>query len=727
MGETDLMTKPSLMSRIAGVFSGERKRSYTWAQLARAFGDVAVGSGIVNTTEAWKNPHVRACVGANAKAIAALPLTIYRGEERLRKHWLLDLMARPNPMLRLSEYALKMQTVAVRGLFGEAFWVLERGGNAKKGPVQAIWIYHPHAVQEVIDRATGELLAWEFTFEQEKFRLDPLDVIQFAEYDPLKHNPKRPSRGTSPLSSALLAVSADQAAARYNLDFFTRGTTPGTVWINKGEIQETHEGEFIDRLKAKLAGKGHEPFVLSEGDWDVKNVSQTLKDAEFPQGRAMNRADIGEVFGVPPVVLGNQDAKYDNADAQLLQWWDNALAGIMADFTSAIDLALLAKEQDTHCYLDTANVEVLQKRKRERFTSAASLHASGVPWRVLNETMDLGLPRFSGDELALVSYALMNVEDLKSSVLLKDEIDLEDEQPTPPAVPPAVPPADDEKPPATQPDKDDEELERSAPIRVLQPGAITVARAEDSTDDPIRAVLRIILGGNDELKKIARRAHQQAIETGAKQVKDQVGFEALLSIDNPRVVEFLEERGNLIVSVNETTAAKINRTIRELVDAGTTPEDIGDEIRKLYNLRNRQARVIARTEVGSGLSGGRFLQMEEEGISRHEWLTSRDGRVRESHQVLDGEVVSVRDEFSNGLKFPQDPTGDPAETINCRCLTLPVVDERANRVADRDEYWNRAVKNVRTIETALTTRLQRYLHNQRTDVLKALADAGIAK
>lgn len=930
----------------------EVKRSYTWAQLARAFGDVALGSGIVTTTEAWKNPHVRACVMANAKAIAALPMTVYKGTERQKNHWLLELMRRPNPMLRLSEYALKVQTVAIRELFGECFWVLERGGSkdpkGNKGPVKAIWVYHPHAVQEVIARQTGELVAWEFTFEHEKFRLDPLEVIHFAHYDPMKHNPKRPSRGTSPLSSALLAVSSDQAATRYNLDFFTRGTTPGTVFITDGELPESDADRFIDKMRARLSGKGHEPIVLSGGEgnaakWTIVNTGQTARDAEFKEGRGLNRADIGEVFGVPPVVLGNQDAKYDNADAQLLVWWDMTLSGIMADVTSAINLGILNKEPETLCYLDTANVEVLQKRKRERFTAAQALHGSGIPWKTLNETMDLGLPRFPGDDLALVPFTLTPVESLS-----EPEAEIEDEEEDP------EPPANDEEPiTVTEPEEEGDRSIRlqpkffpSDPIRVtkepllqMQVRIIPTSRAD--SDDPIRAILRIILDGNEELKKIARRAHQQAIETGAKQIQDTVKVESILSIDNPRVRKFLAERGNLIVSVNQTTADKLLSSLRDMMDAGATPEDIGEQIRDLYNLRDRQARVIARTEVGSGLSGGRFMQMEEEGIERHEWLcvagdtrltgpgvthlarrwydgrwvtlrtrngrvvtvtanhkiltrrgwicaesvvngddlvsyepsieasagivpdvenvpsavekifsaahevgaaagmvsrvvnldcdgrksdvdvvnvdgelrdhlqptrsqsandellklsdirltdllpdggmrgapfagelsrghaapvgfgydecvgvdvvtrachaydyttstgwmvgnglvihnSSRDGRTRESHAAIDGEIVTIGEQFSNGLEYPQDPMGDASETINCRCLTLPTLDERATRL-NKDEHWKRAVKNVRPIETALTARLQRYLFNQRTQVLKALADAGIAK
>jgi uncharacterized protein with gpF-like domain len=50
-----------------------------------------------------------------------------------------------------------------------------------------------------------------------------------------------------------------------------------------------------------------------------------------------------------------------------------------------------------------------------------------------------------------------------------------------------------------------------------------------------------------------------------------------------------------------------------------------------------------------------------------------DDRVRDSHANLDGDVVDWDKTFDNQLSFPRDPSGEPGETINCRCyfVALP--------------------------------------------------------
>jgi len=67
--------------------------------------------------------------------------------------------------------------------------------------------------------------------------------------------------------------------------------------------------------------------------------------------------------------------------------------------------------------------------------------------------------------------------------------------------------------------------------------------------------------------------------------------------------------------------------------------------------------------------------MKETGIEKHRWTTSLDSNVRDSHIMLEGQVRSVDEYFDNGLQFPHDPAGDPAEVINCRCIAVPVTNE----------------------------------------------------
>jgi hypothetical protein len=40
---------------------------------------------------------------------------------------------------------------------------------------------------------------------------------------------------------------------------------------------------------------------------------------------------------------------------------------------------------------------------------------------------------------------------------------------------------------------------------------------------------------------------------------------------------------------------------------------------------------------------------------------------------MHGQIVRVGDQFSNGLRYPGDRTGEIAEWINCRCTTVPFI------------------------------------------------------
>lgn len=64
-----------------------------------------------------------------------------------------------------------------------------------------------------------------------------------------------------------------------------------------------------------------------------------------------------------------------------------------------------------------------------------------------------------------------------------------------------------------------------------------------------------------------------------------------------------------------------------------------------------------------------------------QWSAALDGRTRESHARVDGEIRELDEKFSNGLKYPGDSAGGAAEVVNCRCALL----QRAKWALDEDE------------------------------------------
>lgn len=85
----------------------------------------------------------------------------------------------------------------------------------------------------------------------------------------------------------------------------------------------------------------------------------------------------------------------------------------------------------------------------------------------------------------------------------------------------------------------------------------------------------------------------------------------------------------------------------------------------------------ARTMATGAQNAGRvdaLKRAEDMGVEVEQmWIATLDDRTRTSHRYLDGETRPVGEAFSNGLEYPADPRGEPAEVYNCRCTLRGVV------------------------------------------------------
>ena len=59
-------------------------------------------------------------------------------------------------------------------------------------------------------------------------------------------------------------------------------------------------------------------------------------------------------------------------------------------------------------------------------------------------------------------------------------------------------------------------------------------------------------------------------------------------------------------------------------------------------------------------------------------MTTIDGRERSSHRIADGQTVDADEPFIVGgeeMDSPHDLNGSPENVINCRCRSIPNLDE----------------------------------------------------
>ena len=92
------------------------------------------------------------------------------------------------------------------------------------------------------------------------------------------------------------------------------------------------------------------------------------------------------------------------------------------------------------------------------------------------------------------------------------------------------------------------------------------------------------------------------------------------------------------------------------------------------NVGFNRAMRIARTEGGRISNESAYdasIAAKEKGADvLKSWDAALDGRTRESHRQVDGEIRELDERFSNGMMYPSDPAGGAAEVVNCRCALL---------------------------------------------------------
>lgn len=146
----------------------------------------------------------------------------------------------------------------------------------------------------------------------------------------------------------------------------------------------------------------------------------------------------------------------------------------------------------------------------------------------------------------------------------------------------------------------------------------------------------------------------------------------------------------------EWNSKQIQSALTQGILQGDSMQEIADRFLLVMKRDRASAMRNARTAVGSAQNAGRFDSMvkthnraKELGIDldeRKQWRCTHDARTRDSHADIDGELEEIDKPFSNGLMFPKDSDGAPAEVYNCRCTMRTVIkginDEPVETYAD---------------------------------------------
>lgn len=192
-----------------------------------------------------------------------------------------------------------------------------------------------------------------------------------------------------------------------------------------------------------------------------------------------------------------------------------------------------------------------------------------------------------------------------------------------------------------------------------------------------------------------------------KQIKDsRIGVSFNL-YDEQTVKRLIEKDRQLLpnpkVDIPKAIAWNRRKMQSELIAGvlrGDSIAHMADRFEHVVGMDRDAAIRNARTAVTGAQNAGRqdsYERAEAMGIiMEKEWISTQDGRTRESHELLNGVRVAQDEEFPNGLMYPGDPSGDPSEVYNCRCTMRAVISGTAsaevitgNTVESYEDWYRR--------------------------------------
>lgn len=164
---------------------------------------------------------------------------------------------------------------------------------------------------------------------------------------------------------------------------------------------------------------------------------------------------------------------------------------------------------------------------------------------------------------------------------------------------------------------------------------------------------------------------ENSVDVSGKAVMVDLGVDVTFDVTDKEAVEFIRDRSLFYAKeVNGTTRKALRKTLAEGFKAGESIPKLSRRVRDVYEIADKtRSMVIARTEVISGSNFGSWEGMKQSKVvQKKEWLTSKDDRVRDAHDFMDGVIVGINELFSPGDGDVQYP-----ESIQERCTVAPVV------------------------------------------------------
>ena len=653
--------------------------------------------------------------------------------EALHKHPLSVLLKKPNPVMsgRTMRHVCQVHV----DLLGETFIVLDT--NPAGMPIR-MWPIPPTWVK---DLPTDQAPFYKVDIDNTSHQIPITNMIHIR--DPNPANPY--GRGVGVGMSLADEVDVDEFAAKHVSTWFHNKGMPDMLISMEGAHKPA-----LEQAKRTWdnANRGFQKAYRTHwtgAKLDVKRLDTSFKDMALLEIRTFERNSIIQVFGVPPEKIGIIDNSNRSTSESAHFIFANDVIVPRCELWRSELQNKLVERFDERLILEYTSPVPGDREYRRSIMQAFSNVFTVDEIRSLAD-MD-PLPNKQGEGY-IMPPGQIYVTDLTSlqappvfgyhlsaGVLTNNEIREKLK------LPPALGDWGNERSTGMYVDPNmflgtgasDGATALPADVQAGNTSAMQQARLALSAVRPVRksiskAKIKAILDSVDEEAMWGRAEPvlRSLMTTWGNDTMKAIGYASDFDMNAPDVATFLREYAadRLGRLVGQTTKDELAIALQEVEASGGDDEEGAAAVRRVFTRAEvERSDMIAETEVRRSSMFASKEAMTQSGIVlQNEWLSTQDGRARDSHLTMDGQQRDLDKPFelvsgqhAGARTMYPGGFGIAGEDINCRCAIAPTMIE--------DDVEAAAIINARKSGLVLTSRMT---EDERITVWRALDAKAIA-
>lgn len=666
------------------------------------------------------NAVIYAAISYKIRAITQAKARAYMGDPSNPEllpptHPLSRLAIRPNPYMSWIEMQGLLECYL--NIAGNAYLYIDRR-NSRDGTPTALWPIRPDEM--FIIPGEGDLKGYMYLPKSGALYEGGVPILIEDMIHVKFPNPMDPYEGLgyglSPMSPLAQSADVDNSVTRFLKLFFDRGAMPAGLLKYDIPLDKEMVGEIKARWRQIYGGVDNwtDIGILDSGA-EYQKLSQSFKDMGFTDIDERNESRIVGPFGVPAMLIGTRggldSATYSNMEEARRAFWEDTMMYEIRLFETEMQYHLLAGD-GAYIMYDVSTVPALRQNMGPLVDTASKLWDMGVPANMALSAVGLKLPPIPDGDKSYIS----------TRVLPSGESADTPNHPSPTGDKGGLPQLIEH----TLDEHQDAELKAKVADRMVE-------IAESWEPQFRKLAAQCFQRDLEELLGLFGKEHHEAIEIKGsikwqkvyqnfEQWMKHNGKENWMNTFAPAISGVVIDTGtswntsigiafnirNLMAEqwfqeyklkfadeVSDTTLQSVHGIIADALAEGWSNQELMGTMTDVFNTwagapylgedsrgwfakhsPPNRAEMIARTETNRSANAGSQALYKDWDVKKKEWSTSIDGRERETHRKVDGQVRLIDTFFLVGgfkMKFPGDQSqGAPArEVINCRCSLLP--------------------------------------------------------